>query len=134
MSTASAVPVTRIGEEMHGWARDLFPICRSLTGDGVRQTLGYLKNIIPALAVHEVPSATPAFDWTVPDEWNVRAAYIEDENGNRVVDFARHNLHLVGYSEPIDRWLTLEELHPHTSRRITPGDGVSASPIATGKR
>jgi aminopeptidase-like protein len=98
---------------MHDWARDLFPICRSLTGDGVRQTLSYLKNIIPALTVHEVPSGTPAFDWTIPDEWNVRAAYIEDERGNRVVDFARHNLHLIGYSEPIDRWLSLEELQPH---------------------
>lgn len=113
MSVASAAPRTSVGEEMHDWARDLFPICRSLTGDGVRQTLSYLKNIIPALTVHEVPSGTPAFDWTIPDEWNVRAAYIEDERGNRVVDFARHNLHLIGYSEPIDRWLSLEELQPH---------------------
>jgi aminopeptidase-like protein len=113
VSTASAGSVTTIGEEMHGWARDLFPICRSLTGDGVRQTLRYLGNIIPALTVHEVPSGTPAFDWTIPHEWNVAAAYIEDETGNRVVDFASHNLHLVGYSEPVDRWLTLEELQPH---------------------
>ena len=102
-----------IGLEMHSWATDLFPICRSLTGNGVRETLSYLSRIVPAMTIHEVPSGTQAFDWTVPDEWNIRAAYIEDENGNRVVDFARNNLHVVGYSTPVDEWLTLAELQPH---------------------
>lgn len=102
-----------LGVEMHGWAKDLFPICRSLTGDGVRETLAYFKRIVPSLAVHEVPSGTQAFDWTVPDEWNIRGAYIEGENGNRVVDFARNNLHVVGYSTPVDEWMTLAELQPY---------------------
>ena len=98
---------------MHSWARDLFPINRSLTGNGVRKTLAYIKRIVPALTVHEVPSGTEAFDWTVPDEWNVRRAFIEDEHGNRIVDFARINLHLMGYSTPVDEWMTLAELQPH---------------------
>ena len=102
-----------LGVEMHSWATDLFPICRSITGEGVRETLRYLSNIVPELAMYEVTSGTPAFDWTVPNEWNVRSAYIEDESGRRIVDFARNNLHLVGYSEPVDRWLTLDELQPY---------------------
>lgn len=102
-----------LGEQMHSWATDLFPICRSITGDGVRQTLAYLGQLIPGFQIHEIPSKTKAFDWTVPNEWNVRRAYLEDESGRKVVDFARNNLHLVGYSEPVDRWLTLEELQPY---------------------
>jgi aminopeptidase-like protein len=104
---------TGIGYEMHSWARDLFPINRSLTGNGVRETLAFIKRILPDLTIHEVPSGTQAFDWTVPDEWNVRRAFIEDESGNRVVDFAENNLHLMGYSTPVDEWMTLAELQPH---------------------
>src|SRR5687768_10118559 len=98
---------------MHGWARDLFPVNRSLTGDGVRETLAYIGRLVPQLTVHEVPSGTQAFDWTVPDEWNIRGAYIEHESGERVVDFAESNLHVVGYSTPVDQWMTLAELQPY---------------------
>ena len=100
-------------DPMYAWARDLFPICRSLTGDGVRETLAYLANLLPGLAIQSVPSGTRAFDWTVPDEWNVRDAYVANEAGQRVIDFRAHNLHLVGYSEPVDCWLTREALEPH---------------------
>jgi aminopeptidase-like protein len=102
-----------IGQEMHGWARDLFPICRSLTGNGNRQTLHYIQNLIPNLKIHEVPSGTQAFDWTVPDEWNVNDAYVADESGNRVIDFRQNNLHLVGYSVPFSAEMSLDELQPH---------------------
>lgn len=95
---------------MLGWAKDLYPIHRSLTGPGVRQTLAYLADLLPGLKVHSVASGTKAFDWEVPDEWTCRAAYIEDENGRRVVDIQNHNLHVVGYSTPIDVWLDREEL------------------------
>jgi aminopeptidase-like protein len=98
---------------MHRWATDLFPICRSLTGNGVRETLLYIGQLVPDLVVQEVPSGTEAFDWTVPDEWNIRGAYIEDERGHRIVDFANSNLHVVGYSTPVNEWMTLAELQPH---------------------
>ncbi len=101
------------GEQMYALAQRLFPICRSLSGDGVRQTLSILQELLPELQVHEVASGTPAFDWTVPDEWNIRNAWIEDELGRRVVDFADHNLHVMGYSEPVDLWLSLEQLQDH---------------------
>ncbi len=117
--TASEVDAEALerGRRMYRWATDLFPVCRSITGDGVQQTLAYLKEIVPAMVVHEVPSGTEAFDWTVPDEWNIRAAYIEDESGRKVVNFKTNNLHLVGYSVPVDQWMTLAELQPHLHRR-----------------
>lgn len=100
-------------DSIYEWANDLFYINRSLTGEGVRETLLYLKNILPDLFIHEVPSGTKAFDWTVPDEWTVRDAYIADESGKRVVDFHQHNLHVVGYSEAVDLWLDREELEQY---------------------
>lgn len=101
---------TNVGQQIYAWSKDLFPINRSLTGPGVRETLAYLRNLLPNLTVHEVTSGTQAFDWTVPDEWTIRDAYIADEAGNRVVDFQQHNLHVVGYSEPVDVWLDRDEL------------------------
>ena len=102
-----------MGALMHHWAQDLFPICRSLTGAGVRQTLSYLKKLLPGLVIESVPSGHQVFDWVVPDEWTIRDAYISDENGIRVVDFGNSNLHVVGYSEPIDQWFSLEELQTY---------------------
>lgn len=102
-----------VHEELYRWASDLFPVPRSLTGAGVRQTLAYLNRIVPDLAVHEVATGTKCFDWEVPDEWNVRDAYILDEQGRRVVDWRSNSLHLVGYSVAVNAELTLDELQPH---------------------
>ncbi len=99
-----------VGNEMYQLARELFPIDRSLTGDGVRRTLAVLKRELPEMTVHEVPSGTEVFDWTVPKEWAVRQAYIEDEKGNHIIDYKDLNLHVMGYSTPVDRWVDLEEL------------------------
>lgn len=101
------------GEALHALARRLWPICRSLTGDGVRETLAILGEHLPGLRTHEVPSGTRCFDWTVPDEWNIRSATLTGPDGSVVADFAETNLRVVGYSEPVDRTLSLEELQPH---------------------
>lgn len=93
-------------------AEELFPICRSITGTGVRQTLEILRRFIP-LEVNEVPSGAAVLDWTVPREWNIRGAYIASDDGRRVVDFAANNLHIVQYSRPIDMVIPLAELRPH---------------------
>ena len=104
---------TQIGQAMYDLATRLYPINRSLTGNGVRESLALLCHCLPELQVHEVPTGTECFDWQVPEEWNVREAYIVGPDGGRVVDFRDHNLHLVGYSEPVDTILSLEELQPH---------------------
>jgi aminopeptidase-like protein len=111
---ADDAPVTdlRDGAAMHALMTELFPICRSITGDGVRQTLEILGKLIP-LTLHEVPSGTPVFDWTVPKEWNIRDAYIKDARGERIVDFRRSNLHVMSYSVPVNRRVPLAELQQH---------------------
>jgi aminopeptidase-like protein len=98
---------------MYALAEELFPICRSLTGDGVRETLRIIRRELPELLIHEVPTGTKCFDWTVPPEWNIRAAHIIDPSGRKIVDFADCNLHVVGYSEPVDREISREELDRH---------------------
>ena len=90
----------------------LFPICRSITGEGVRQTLKIIQEQIP-LKIHEVPTAMPVFDWTIPKEWNIRDGYIKNSEGEKIVDFQTCNLHIVSYSTPIKKKLSLEELKSH---------------------
>lgn len=100
------------GLDMYNLLVKLFPICRSITGNGIRQSLEIVNEIVP-ITRYEVPTGTKVFDWTIPKEWNIRDAYITDEQGNKIVDFKNHNLHVVGYSTPIDQWLELAELDQH---------------------
>jgi len=101
-----------LGRELHQFAADLFPICRSITGDGIRRTLAMVGDRI-ALQIHEVPSGTPVFDWTVPREWNIRDAYIKGPDGERLVDFKKCNLHVVNYSTPVRSTMPFRELKTH---------------------
>lgn len=101
------------GTFLHELAERLFPIHRSLTGNGVRETLSIIAEYLPGLRVHEVPSGTEVLDWTVPDEWNVTSAYLEDPSGKRIIDIASSNVHLVSYSIPVDVRLSLSELQEH---------------------
>ena len=94
---------------MHALAAELYSHCRSITGDGLRTTLERLSQEIP-LTIHEIPSGTEVFDWTVPEEWNIREAWIKDPQGRKVVDFANHNLHILGYSIPVSQKLSLADL------------------------
>ena len=107
-----AQDVAGSGQAMHDLIAKLFPICRSLTGEGVRQTLDILRRRLP-LDIVEVPSGTQVFDWTVPREWNIRDAYIADSAGRRIVDFRQSNLHVMGYSVPVSAEMMLDELRPH---------------------
>jgi aminopeptidase-like protein len=113
LDTLAASPDdTAIGDEIYALAAELYPICRSITGDGVRQTLGILDRAID-LQLSEVPTGTQVFDWTVPREWTIRDAYIKNEAGERVVDFREHSLHVLNYSAPVRQTMTLAELKPH---------------------
>src|SRR5688572_6126104 len=105
--------VNTVAPPMHQWATDLFPIHRSLTGDGVRETLRYIKELLPNLAVHEVPSGTKAFDWTVPKEWQLGDAYFDDEAGYRYCDAEVSNLHIVQYSSRFIGTVSRAELDKH---------------------
>ena len=100
------------GRDLHRFATELYPTCRSITGDGIRRTLASIANRIPLQTV-EVPTGTPVLDWTVPKEWNIRDAYIKAPDGKRVVDFQRSNLHVVNYSSPVHATMPLSELKPH---------------------
>jgi aminopeptidase-like protein len=97
---------------MHTLAAELYPICRSITGDGLRQTLAYIGRRIP-LQIQEIPTGTPVFDWTIPKEWNIRDAYIADRHGKRIVDFRQSNLHVLNYSVPVRAAMSLDELKNH---------------------
>lgn len=117
--TAAPVPattdqggITQLGEHMHQLIAELYPICRSITGDGVRTTLRHLQTHIP-LTIHEVPSGTPVFDWTVPQEWNIRDAYVKNSMGERIIDFQKSSLHILNYSAPIHKKISLVELKDH---------------------
>ncbi len=101
-----------LGEEAHALVAELYPICRSITGNGFRESLRRLQRVAP-IALTEVPSGTAVLDWTVPREWNIRDAYVKSSRGERVIDFRRHSLHVVSYSVPVRTTMTLAELRPH---------------------
>jgi len=107
-----ALDLDDIGEQMYGVINDLYPICRSITGDGVRSTLERIRKIIP-LTVHEVPSGTAVFDWVVPLEWNIKDAYIITPTGEKIAEFRKNNLHVLNYSIPVRKKVNLDELKQH---------------------
>ena len=102
-----------IGNEIHKFAKELWPINRSITGDGVRETLSKISKHLPALKIKSIPSGTNVFDWTIPKEWNVKEAYIITPGGKKICDFSKNNLHLVGYSVPFEGKVELNELKKH---------------------
>jgi aminopeptidase-like protein len=102
----------REGAELYRIVSELYPICRSITGNGVRESLRVLQQQVP-LSLHEIPSGTKVFDWVVPNEWNIRDAYIKNSSGGKVADFRKSNLHVVNYSVPVRKKMALSELRPH---------------------
>jgi aminopeptidase-like protein len=100
------------GQEMYQLIVEMYPICRSITGEGLRRTLRILGRVVP-IEMYEVPTGTKVFDWTIPKEWNVRDAYIKNSRGEKILDFQRSNLHLVNYSMPVRKKMPLEELKKH---------------------
>ena len=113
-----------VGEDIYELARRLYPINRSITGEGNRQTLGIIKEIIPSLEIKEIKSGSQCFDWTIPPEWDVKAAWVRDSKSNIIIDFANHNLHLVGYSMPVDEVLSYDELQARLFSREDMPDAI----------
>ncbi len=112
LSKSDQQNLANVGEEMHRFSGALYPICRSITGDGLRRTLAMIQERIP-LKIFEVPSGTTVFDWTVPQEWKIRDGFIKDADGKKIVDFQKLNLHVLNYSLPIRTKMPLAELRPH---------------------
>ncbi len=112
MTEITKSEISKIGDEMVSLMEELFPICRSITGNGLRKTLQIINKKIP-LDIREIPSGTKVFDWEIPKEWNINDAYIIDPNGKKIVDFKKSNLHVLNYSTPISKKMDLEELIPH---------------------
>lgn len=110
--TRTATNCAALGESLHTLIRELYPVCRSITGDGVRETLRRIGNHIP-LTVHEVPTGTQVFDWVVPKEWNIRDAYVKSSEGVKVIDFQKSSLHILNYSIPVHKLVSLAELREH---------------------
>lgn len=98
--------------EMIDFIKELYPICRSITGNGVRETLNLIKKHIP-LEIHEIPTGTKVLDWEIPKEWNIRDAYVKDSKGNKIIDFSLLNLHILNYSTPVNTKMSLGQLRPH---------------------
>ncbi len=113
MKSVSDSPSVLNGEGMHALARRLWPLHRSITGDGTRKTLRIIQEVLPDLLIHEIPSGTQVFDWTIPDEWSIRSATLTDSEGDVVVDYADSNLNVVGYSVPVDAEMDLEQLQEY---------------------
>jgi len=108
----SQIDIDSLGQNIYDLIERLFPLCRSITGDGLRQSLKIISEHIP-LQIREIPTGTKVFDWEIPREWNISDAYVKDANSDRVIDFKKSNLHVVNYSTPISANLSLDELKPH---------------------
>ncbi len=109
MKQSERLGMNKIGKEIYVLMKRLYPICRSITGNGVRETLKIIKEYIPPMEIHEVPTGTKVFDWTIPKEWNIKDAYIKNSKGKKIVDFKKSNLHVLNYSIPVHRKIPLEE-------------------------
>ena len=112
ISTIKTQSSDQIGEKLYKLISDLYPICRSITGNGFRETLKILQQHIP-LEIQEVSTGTEVFDWIVPKEWNIKDAYIKNSQGEKIVDFANSNLHIMNYSIPVHKKVSLPELQEH---------------------
>ena len=103
----------KIGQRMYDLAERMFPICRSITGNGLRKSLEIIREELPEIKITEVPTGTQVFDWTVPKEWNISGGWIRTKQGETIVDFNETNLHVVGYSVPVHKTVSREELLEH---------------------